>query len=197
MGADPVDRIAAVAGERSQPMSAVWISRESWQKVWSALHNIRVRYSHTVKTPCAGISGVGASARINIDLPADYGSADAYDGPFAVSYDAERELLRVNGGWCNINGYKFIEVAGTDSITPEAGKLCLRVRFDAAAQKITDPEFVIAEPDLENFPLAEIEIIETGENEKYVEICQYYVTVAVFLFGRECIYAKNKGSIDG
>ena len=114
-----------------------------------------------------------------------------------MSYDAERELLRVNGGWCNINGYKFTEVAGTDSITPEAGKLCLRVRFDAAAQKITDPEFVIAEPDLENFPLAEIEIIEAGENEKYVEIRQYYVTVAVFLLGRECIYAKNKGSIDG
>lgn len=125
-----------------------------------------------------------------------YGTApEPYDGPFAVSYDAERELLRVNGGWCNINGYKFTEVAGTDSITPEAGKLCLRVRFDAAAQKITDPEFVIAEPDPENFPLAEIEIIETGENEKYVEIRQYYVTVAVFLLGRECIYAKNKGTI--
>lgn len=120
-----------------------------------------------------------------------------YDGPFAVSYDAERELLRVNDGWCNINGYKFIAVAGVDSITPEAGTLCLRVRFDAAAQKITDPEFVIAEPDLENFPLAEIEIIEAGENEKYVEIRQYYVTVAVFLLGRECIYAKNKGSING
>ncbi len=58
-----------------------------------------------------------------------YGTApEPYDGPFAVSYDAERELLRVNGGWCNINGYKFTEVAGTDSITPEAGKLCLRVR---------------------------------------------------------------------
>ena len=139
-------------------------------------------------------SGVMISA-IRQSGGGDGTAPEPYDGPFAVSYDAESELLHVNGGWCNINGYKFIEVAETDSITPEAGKLCLRVRFDAAAQKITDPEFVIAEPDLENFPLAEIEIIEAGENEKYVEIRQYYVTVAVFLLGRECIYAKNKGTI--
>lgn len=51
-------------------MSAVWISKESWQKIWSALHNIRIRQSFAVKTPSATLSGQGSSARINIDLPA-------------------------------------------------------------------------------------------------------------------------------
>ena len=93
-------------------MSAVWISRESWQKVWSAIHNIRVRCSHTVKTPCVTVSGSGASARINIDLPGAIAAESAYDGPFAVSYDSETEKLKIKKGFRKCrkkkSAYQFI-----------------------------------------------------------------------------------------
>ena len=50
-------------------MSNVWISKESWEKVWNALHHIQVRFSPTVMQPTAGISGAGASAQLTLDLP--------------------------------------------------------------------------------------------------------------------------------
>lgn len=50
-------------------MSAVWISKESWDKVWNALHNIQIRQSFAVKSPGATLSGNGTSACLNIDLP--------------------------------------------------------------------------------------------------------------------------------
>lgn len=171
-------------------MSAVWISRESWLKVWSALHNIRVRCSHTVKTPCASISGVGASARINIDLPADYGSADAYDGPFAVSYDDEAKKLKIAKGFRNVNGV-FAEVPEA-VIEPAEGTLCLHLEMGDATGEISAPEFRFVTPSASDYPIAKIK----ADGGSWI-ITQYCVTVAVYMFGRECIYAKNKGSIDG
>ena len=106
-------------------MSAVWISRESWQKVWSAIHNIRVRCSHTVKTPCVTVSGSGAAARINIDLPGAIAAESAYDGPFAVSYDSEAEKLKIKKGFRNVNG-EFAEVPDGEAEAAE-GTLCLHL----------------------------------------------------------------------
>ncbi len=57
-------------------MSAVWISKASWDKVWSALHNIRIRQDFTVRTPSAGITGTGSGARLQIDLPGTASSGE-------------------------------------------------------------------------------------------------------------------------
>ena len=62
----------------------VWISQKSWDKIWSALHNIHVRYSHTVGTPSVKLSGAGNSARIHIDLPADKARVEKRTGPFLL-----------------------------------------------------------------------------------------------------------------
>ena len=129
MAADPARRFPAVAGRGAADMSAVWISRESWQKVWSAIHNIRVRCSHTVKTPCVTLSGSGASARINIDLPGAIAAESAYDGPFAVSYDSETEKLKIKKGFRNVNG-EFAEVPDGEAEAAE-GTLCLHMEKDA------------------------------------------------------------------
>ena len=73
-------------------MSTVWITKEAWQTVTSALRNIVIRMDQTVQTPSVRFSGVGMSARIHIDLPST-GSAAAtspvessgYSGEFKVS----------------------------------------------------------------------------------------------------------------
>ena len=74
-------------------MSTVWITKEAWQTVTSALRNIVIRMDQTVHTPSVRFSGVGMSARIHIDLPSTGGSAAAtspvessgYSGEFKVS----------------------------------------------------------------------------------------------------------------
>ena len=170
-------------------MSAVWISRESWQKVWSAIHNIRVRCSHTVKTPCVTLSGSGASARINIDLPGAIAAESAYDGPFAVSYDSETEKLKIKKGFRNVNG-EFAEVPDGEAEAAE-GTLCLHLEKDAETGELCEPSFRIAVPSAQDFPIARIE--RDGEAWR---IAQYYVAVAVFLFARKCVYAVSKGSLD-
>ena len=74
-------------------MSTVWITKEAWQTVTSALRNIVIRMDQTVHTPSVRFSGVGMSARIHIDLPSTGRSAAAtspvessgYSGEFKVS----------------------------------------------------------------------------------------------------------------
>ena len=74
-------------------MSTVWITKEAWQTVTSALRNIVIRMDQTVQTPSVRFSGVGMSARIHIDLPSTGRSAAAtspvessgYSGEFKVS----------------------------------------------------------------------------------------------------------------
>lgn len=74
-------------------MSTVWITKEAWQTVTSALRNIVIRMDQTVQTPSVRFSGVGMSARIHIDLPSTGRSAAAtspvessgYCGEFKVS----------------------------------------------------------------------------------------------------------------
>lgn len=65
-------------------MSTVWISKEAWQTVTTALRNIVVRMDRTVQTPSVRFSGAGMSARIHIDLPCTGGGDSGYDGPFAL-----------------------------------------------------------------------------------------------------------------
>ena len=50
-------------------MSNVWISRESWERLWNAMHNVQIRFSRLLAHPSGGITGDGPTAQFRIDLP--------------------------------------------------------------------------------------------------------------------------------
>ncbi len=53
-------------------MNGVWISRESWERLWNAMHNVQIRFSRLLSHPSGGITGDGRSAQFRIDLPERY-----------------------------------------------------------------------------------------------------------------------------
>ena len=50
-------------------MNPVWLSRDSWEKIWYALHNIQIRIGSAIDQAAANLTGAGAAARLLIDLP--------------------------------------------------------------------------------------------------------------------------------
>ncbi len=71
---------------------AVWVSKESWQTLWSAIHNIHIRQSRNIMTPSVTLSGRGTGAKINIAI-AGLGSGDSeFRGFFALSLNEKKEL---------------------------------------------------------------------------------------------------------
>ena len=85
-------------------MSTVWISKEAWQTVTTALRNIVVRMDRTVQTPSVRFSGAGMSARIHIDLPCTGGGDSGYDGPFALKLKTgeKKKTVVCAGGTANV-----------------------------------------------------------------------------------------------
>ncbi len=115
-------------------MSAVWISKASWDKVWSALHNIRIRQDFTVLSPSAGITGTGSGACLNIDLPGTASSSGTADSGVC--------LARITGVSAN-QGYDTILYAdGLDN--PYTGTAVLFATQLALTSIIPNGTVVIA-----------------------------------------------------
>lgn len=163
-------------------MSSVWISRDSWNKVWSALHNIRVRQSHTVKTASAMISGAGTSARLNIDLPAvaggGGGGSGEYTGMFAVLPDPEQKnAVKVNSG-IYVRLGEFHPVAESDSISIPVNSSCyilLIVSYSSRKYAFQYRLFDVSNDSITNSkPIAYIKCSESGKIETITQL-QYGV----------------------
>lgn len=177
-------------------MSSVWISRASWDKVWSALHNIRVRIDSRVHSPSAVISGNGTAARINIDLPAgNTGAQTVYHGPFALSFSEDGKRILIAPGYANVNG-EFISVTegsiNLEDVTKSVDGvlICLHVVKNTDTGKLETPELCIAAPDAEHWPLGRIRFKDESWS-----LDQFYTVVAVFLFAEECKFALIKGDL--
>ncbi len=177
-------------------MSSVWISRASWDKVWSALHNIRVRIDSRVHSPSAVISGNGTAARINIDLPAAGSNAQTvYHGPFALSFSEDGNRILIAPGYANVNGEFFSVPEGSidlEEVTKsEDGVLiCLHIVKNTDTGQLETPEHGIAEPDAEHWPLGRIRFKDESWS-----LDQFYTAVAVFLFAEECKFALINGDL--
>lgn len=177
-------------------MSSVWISRTSWDKVWSALHNIRVRIDSRVRSPSAVISGNGTAARINIDLPAAGSNAQTvYHGPFALSFSEDDKKIIIAPGYANVNGEFFSVPEGSvnlSSVTKSGDGvlICLHIVKNTDTGKLETPEFRIAAPDAEHWPVGRIRY-----KDKSWSLDQFYTAVAVFLFAEECKFALIKGDL--
>lgn len=170
-------------------MSSVWISKSSWEKVWAAIHNIRVRMNFTVKEPSVSLSGQGASARINIDLPCprpgDPGKI--YDGPFAVSYSAGEKALVINGGWINVNG-TLLSVQKFSFTEIREGELFLVITMDETGI-VTAMKYQFGECDEKSYPVCRIRLTE----EKIPVISMYHVPPVIpFIIAKECVFALKE-----
>ncbi len=161
-------------------MSSVWISRDSWNKVWSALHNIRVRQSHTVKTASAMISGAGTSARLNIDLPAvaggGGGGSGEYTGMFAVLPDPEQKnAVKVNSG-IYVRLGAFHPVAESDSVSvTSSGYIFLTVSYASNTGYQFAYRFASGQiSSVSSKPIAYIQCSESGDIETITQL-QYGV----------------------
>lgn len=161
-------------------MSTIWISKESWQTLWSAIRNIQIRMDRTVLKPSAGLSGQGTSARIRIDLPLASGEGGIYDGPFKLTIDYDAKVLKIGEGFI-LSGSEFIvspetELAFSEIPEIESGWLCVSV--------FSDVQFSVREtPDADHYPVAKIsKRIETnsaGESLENIRFFQLHVPMAV------------------
>lgn len=103
---------------------------------------------------------------------------DLYDGPFAMSYDAEKKKLTVAMGYCLRNG-DFDNVAKKE-LTPATGTVCVNSTMNSDGSWTT-PEIKFATPSAANYPVGNCKV--TGET---VAFCSYRVPVAIFIVTAIC-----------
>ena len=113
-----------------------------------------------------------------MQLGAGFSKAEIYDGPFALSYDEEEETINIKSGFLSRNGeWRTVSSGSIDIISD--GYVCVRTKLEN--QEWTEPEFVIAEPDSENYPIGYCSLSE-GD----VKVTSYRVPVAVFIIAGNC-----------
>ena len=104
-----------------------------------------------------------------------------YDGPFAISYDAESGRLRVNAGYLTRNG-EFLVVPSAE-IEPETGLVCVCSTLEDA--EWTEPEIKVAVPDKYSYPVGSCRTEGEGEAMS-VSVCSFRVPVAILIDTAVC-----------
>ena len=103
---------------------------------------------------------------------------DVYEGPFALSYDAENKKLKVAAGYLNRNG-EWKDVAATE-LSPSSGTICVCTSLGDDG-KWTEAEVKISTPGQYAFPIGSCKV--DGES---VTFCAFRVPVAIFLVSDVC-----------
>lgn len=113
------------------------------------------------------------------------GTSDIYDGPFAITYDAEAKQLNVAAGYINTNG-TFAEVAAA-TLAPATGTLCVYSEI-AEDGKWSTPEIKFATPDKYKYPIGKVKV--NGES---VVVSCFRVPVAIIIDAAECPVSAQAG----
>lgn len=116
----------------------------------------------------------GGKAVINLGAS----TQDTYDGPFALSYDAESKKLKVAAGYLNCNG-EWVEVAKKE-LPPSMGTVCVCTTIGSDGSWTT-PEVKVATPGQYAFPVGSCKV--SGES---VTVCSFRVPVAIFIAADIC-----------
>lgn len=103
---------------------------------------------------------------------------DVYDGPFALSYDAEAKKLKIKAGFLNRNG-EWKDVAAAE-ISASIGTVCVCTTLDSAGAW-SSPEVKFSTPGQYAFPVGSCKV--SGES---VTVCSFRVPVAVFMVADVC-----------
>lgn len=122
------------------------------------------------------------------------GENDEYTGPFAVRIiekegeagEDSKLMLSVYGGYVNGNGIHIEMIEGAE-LELSAGYVCVHLDIDAQGNWQT-PEFVVtAEPTVNDYPVALLELLPDG---KTYQIHQARVLLAVIMISDLCPLAE-------
>jgi len=116
----------------------------------------------------------GSKAVINLGA----GTPEYYDGPFALTYDAEKKKLIVKAGYLSRNG-EFLLVAEKE-LEPATGSVCVTTALDANGAWST-PDIVFGSPGTFFYPVGSCKVEGSGHAE-----CQ-----CVFLPGAGCDFHRH------
>ena len=116
------------------------------------------------------------------------GTPENYDGPFAITYDADRRILQVRAGYLSRNG-EFIGVPAAE-IEPETGLVCVCSALEDA--EWTPPEIKVASPDKFSYPIGSCKAEGTGENMS-VSVCSFRIPVAIIIDTAVCPLSTEYG----
>ena len=121
----------------------------------------------------------GSGGRGVVNLGA--GTPENYDGPFAITYDAENKVLRIKAGYLTRNG-EFLSVPEAE-LAPETGTVCVKSELNEG--EWSEPEVLFEIPSQFCYPIGHVKTQGDGE-EMSVSVCSYRVPVAVILAARIC-----------
>lgn len=121
---------------------------------------------------------------------------------FRATYDAEKKIIRVTGGYSNCNGDWFGPGKVTE-LAPKDGIICLIAKADEAHGRYSEPEIGYAEPSASNIPLAKVttaKITVTNsdgktETELRPTIVNYGVSTAGVVETARCPLASASGGV--
>ena len=109
------------------------------------------------------------------------GTPENYDGPFAISYDAGRKVLKIKAGYLTRNG-EFLSVPECE-LAPQTGTVCVKSELNSGDW--SGPEVLFSSPSQFCYPVGYVKTQGGGENIS-VSVCSYRVPVAVILAARIC-----------
>lgn len=107
------------------------------------------------------------------------GNVDTYEGPFAITYDAEAQKLQVAAGYATLNG-EWKEV-GAASLTPQTGTIC--VCSTLGDGEWSAPEVKFATPSKNNYPIGTVKVEGSGEAQTVAVSCCRVPVVHLFDVG--------------
>ncbi len=123
----------------------------------------------------SGTTGIQLKALL---LQAGTASGSGGDGPFAASFDAALNLVKVASGYASCNG-EFMTVPAA-ALTPQTGFICVHAQLNGDGEWSV-PAVMFAEPDANHFPVG---LVETADGA--VRCHSFNVPVAVILETAAC-----------
>jgi len=103
---------------------------------------------------------------------------DIYDGPFAISYDAEKKYLKVKAGYGNFNG-EWMDIP-EKTLPVSNGTVCVCSTLGDDGMW-TMPEIRVSTPGRYAYPIGSCKVSGTS-----VTVCSFRVPVAIFLVSDVC-----------
>ena len=103
---------------------------------------------------------------------------DMYQGPFAMRYDPDTEVITVAPGYINRNG-EWLET-GELILEPKNGYVCVYTQLDESGAW-TEPEIQITTPGIFAYPIGQC-IVE----EESISVSNFRVPVAIFMVSDVC-----------
>lgn len=103
---------------------------------------------------------------------------EEYDGPFAVSWNAQAQKIKVNAGFASCNG-EWFEVPSA-SISPSTGYICVRTYLSVTGTW-DDPEIRFANPGPQDYPIG---YCSWSGGKRIIK--SFRVPVAIFIVTQEC-----------